>query len=441
MKKPLLLLALLVFCWVGSACAEPLDLRRAWEHARICDAGIRVAEAEYAMQQEEVAKARAALRPTIQAQTSRGRNVTRSSALEGTSYYNTESSSITLKQSLFNPGSSASYKKAQAIMAKSAEILRNEADDLMVRTVETYFNVLYADGAADLSRARVEAAAERLEQARRAVTNGLGTVTAVDEAQANYDSAVAGEMEALNSAEFNRRELERLTGIYARELCSLSADALSLDGPDPVDVDVWAALARENSPEIGAAEEGMKIARRELEKNRAAAYPSLDFVAGRSYSVSETSYTIDRAYDTYSFMLQFRVPMYTGGYISASVRQARAGCRKAEEEYAWYERQVDADIRRHHDAVLNAIAQVRACEKAVVSRQTALRSMQKGVQAGLSTRVEVLESRVKLLAAGQDLAKARYQYIINLLMLKDASGMISDADIDEVQSWLEEGKG
>ncbi|ACF47205.1 type I secretion outer membrane protein, TolC family [Prosthecochloris aestuarii DSM 271] len=440
MTKPLMLLMLSVLCGLGSASAESLDLRGAWEQARSYDARLRVAEAEYAMQQEEIAKARAALRPNIQAQSSRGRNSTRSSSLAGTSYYNTESSSITLKQSLFNLGSAASYKQAKAIAAKSGEILRNESNDLMVRTVEAYFNVLYAEEGVEVSRARVAAAAERLKQARRALKNGLGTVTAVDEAEARYDSVVADEIEARNSDEFNRRELERLTGIYARELRPLSAGLLPLDDPDPVDVDVWLALAMEKSPEIGAAEEGMNIARRELEKNRGAAYPSLDLVAGRSYSVSETSYTIDRAYDTYSLMLQLKVPMYTGGYISASVRQARVGCVKAEEEFSWYERQVVADIRRYYHAVLNAVLQVRAYEKAVISRETACRSTKKGVQAGLSTRVDVLESRVKLLTSRQDLAKARYQYIINLLMLKKASGLVSESDIDEIQSWLKSGE-
>jgi len=429
-------LTLLLSLVAKTAFCGSFDLLTAWEHARNYDAQVRVAEADNHMQQEEVAKARAALRPNIQAMTSRGRNMTSSTALPETRYYNTESSSFTLKQTIFNRSNGASYRQAKAVARKSDHVFRNEVNDLMVRTVEAYFNLLYSEDNLELQKAAVEASAEKLEQEKHALQSGLGTVTAIDEAQANYDMALAEEFKALNTLDFNRREMERLTGLYPEKVAKLSEQAFIPQKPVPGNVESWIVLALEKSPEINSAEQGMEIARRELQKNRGARYPALDLIAGRSYTLSETNYTIDKAYDTYSLQLQLKVPVYTGGYVSAAVRQAKAGYIKAEEEYSWNERQVVSDIRKYFDAVINSLSQITAFEKAVASRHTALKSARKGIHAGLSTKVDVLQANARLLAARQELSKARYQYILNLLMLKDTAGHISADDIRSVNNWL-----
>lgn len=436
MKKRIIVSLFVSLLAGSSACAETLDLQTAWEHARFYDAGIRVAAADNAMRQEETAKARAALRPAIQAQSSFGRNITNSNAFSSTQYYNTRSSSITLKQQVFDPGTEASYYKARAQAAQSSEQLRNETMNLMVRVAEAYFSLLYALDAVPVSRTRVEAAEELLKQQEYAFQKGIGTVTAVDEARANYDAALAEKIEAVNNASFSSHELERQTGIRDPEPVPLSCEAFRLDGPDPQDVGYWVNLARETSADIKAAEQGMEIARHELQKNKMARYPTVNLVAGRSYSLSETSYTIERAYDTYSVALQLEVPVYTGGYISASLRQAKAGSIKAGEEYTWHERQVIADIHKYYNGTLNAIAEVKAYEQAVASRIVSLKSVKKGLKNGLADKVEVLKAEEQLLLAELERSMARYRYIINLLMLKDTAGTINPSDLDEVNSWL-----
>jgi len=430
-KHSIVLLALTLLYW-NSGYGETLDLHTAWEHAMKYDARLRVARADQAFQQEEIAKARAAFRPNVQVQSSLGRNRTKSSSLPETTDYNTQSNSISLKQTIFNRINAASYKQAKAIAAKSNALFDNEKNELYVRTFEAYSNALLSESAVALSRSRCEASAAMLEQADHAFHNGLGTVTAVDEAQANYDIAIAEEHKALNSHDFNRRELERLTGVFPDTLQHLAPESLTLEGPVPADIDVWIAQAKENNPRLAAAGYDVEIAQRELQKNRAASYPALDLVAGKSYSLSETNYTIGRTYDTYSVALQVKVPMYTGGYISASVRQASNGRTKAEEEYRFYQQQIISGIRQYYHESLNAISRIRAYEKAVASRETSLKSKVKGVQSGLATRIDVLDARQKLLAARMELSKVRYQYLLNLLMLKNTAGTLSSDDLERI---------
>ena len=55
---------------------------------------------------------------------------------------------------------------------------------------------------------------------------------------------------------------------------------------------------------------------------------------------------------------------------------------------------------------------------------------------GLRTNMEVLDADQKLLSNRRNLAKARYQYILSRLQLKDSAGALSSADVDEVNGWL-----
>jgi outer membrane protein, protease secretion system len=439
MKKTLqciLLCSVLFHAHAGEAAAEKLDLLRAWKKASSYDARLRVARADHEMQQEEIAKARAALRPAVQVQSSLGRNMTSGNAFPDTRYYNTASNSITLKQQLFDPGSEASYYKAHAVALQSGEQFKNETLDLIVRTTEVYFNLLFAQEGVRLSQAKVAAAAERLKQQETALHNGLGTVTAVDEARADFDVARAEQTTARNALDLQRYELERLTGIAAAEPAALSVEDFTPKSPNPKDIESWISLALEESPDIGAARQAMEIAQQELKKNRAAKYPTLNLVAGKSYSLSETNYTIDRTYDTYSVVLQAEVPLYTGGYVSAAIRQASTGRIKAEEELTWYQRQVIADIRKYYNGTLNALSEIQAYEQALNSRRTSLASAEKALKNGLGSIVDVLDAQEQLLVSHLDLSRARYHYIINLLMLKDTAGTLTAFDLTEVNEWL-----
>jgi len=422
--------------------AESVDLSSAWQQAREYDAQLRISEAENAMQQEEVAKAQAGFLPSLQAQSSFGRNRTVSTSLvdpdnlKGRRYYNTESSSLTLKQQLVNLGTYASYKQAKAVAAKSDEALQNETTGLMVRVVEAYFNVLFAEGNKELAKAKQQAAEATFKQAEKALQNGLGTVTEVQKTKADLDIANAELLVSQNSFEFNRSEFERLTGIYPDEIAPVNDDLFKPQAPDPSDVGEWIAMARQQSPDIGMARQELEIARREVHKNQAAGYPTLDLVAGRSYSQSETNYTIDQIYETWSVSLQAKVPIYTGGYVSASVRQAKAGRIKATEEFSFYERQVVSDVRKYYNATINAMAQVDAFRLALTSRETALRSMEKGVESGMATSVDVLNARYELVTARQELTRACYQYLLNSIMLKDTAGILTEQDIHHLNTLL-----
>ena len=427
--------------------SQPLSLKDAYSFAVHYDTQFRSAEVDREISKEEVSKAGAAFLPTVRGSLSRGRNRTQSTTpylstyLYRDQYYNTISNGLTLKQPLFNLGNFASLKQAKAILAKSDFMLEYEHANLIVRISEAYFNVLYSEDNLSFTRAQAKAAFEQLQQAKKRYGGGFGTVTEINEAQASYDMSIADEMAAINGLEAGRRELERITGVYSDSLQHLSPAHLQLVEPEPRNVEAWVGLACQNNPRLDASRKEIEVAGKEVDKYRVSRYPQVELWLGRNYSQSETNYSIGSIYDTWSISLQASVPIYTGGYTSASIRQAQARKTKAYDEMEHQERSIVSDIRKYYYAQLNGVAQVKAYEQAVKSHEIALEGTKKGFIAGFRTNADVLEAQKKLLESRRNLAKSRYQYLMSSLMLKYSAGALSIADLEMVDNCLSGGAG
>ncbi len=419
--------------------ARPLNLLEAYQQALGYDARLRATQADNKAYKEEISKARAQFRPNVRLNAARGRNATEHAYLGRygrPDYYNTVNMGVSVRQPLFNLTSDSEYKQAKAVAAKSDAELHKEEASLIVRITEAYCNALYADDNLEFSQAQLKAAREQLQQAKRRFEKGFGTITEISEAQAAYDTALADELEIVNSVEFSRRELEHLTGEYPRELCKLLPAKLVLTPPEFDGVQHWIELALEGNQDILGAQQEIQVARREIEKQRAARYPTFDLLLGKNYSESENNYSIGSIYNTYSLTVQMSMPLYSGGYVSASVRQAQARWQKAQEQLNMQERGAQSDTRKYYNSVVVAIAQVKAYEQAVRSHEIALTGTKKGFEAGLRSNVDVLDAQQKLLAARRNLAKSRYQYILNGLLLKQSAGILAPGDIEELNGWL-----
>ncbi len=320
---------------------------------------------------------------------------------------------------------------------KSDADLEQERALLIVRLTEAYCNALYADDNVRFSEAHIKLVEEQLQQANGRFDRGFGTITEINEAKAAHEMAVADRIESLHSRDASYRELEELIGVNPDKLCRLQPARLVLQSPQPVSVDSWLQLALSDNHGVFAARQEMHAARREIMKQRAVRYPTLDLVGSRTYSESDNNYSIGSIYDTYSISLQANLPIYTGGYASAGVRQAKAKSLKAEEQLAWQEREVESDVRKFYNGILSSMAQVNAYEQAVMANETALIGTKKGFAAGLRSNIDVLDAQQKLFDSKRMLAKSRYQYILNKLMLKHIAGILKAADVVEVSGWMQ----
>ena len=95
-------------------------------------------------------------------------------------------------------------------------------------------------------------------------------------------------------------------------------------------------------------------------------------------------------------------------------------------------RVAERQARAAFQGVVSSIAQVQALRQGVVSQTSALDLKQEGYKAGVATVLAVLDSQRDLYMAKRDYAKARYDYLLYRLRLKQAAGSLSEEDLEGV---------
>ena len=134
--------------------------------------------------------------------------------------------------------------------------------------------------------------------------------------------------------------------------------------------------------------------------------------------------------------MQFNYPIYAGGGVFSQTREAKALYDQSNQALEQQRRNTVRQVRESYLGVLASISRVKALQQAEKSSKSALEANEVGLEVGTRTTVDVLDSRRTLFRAKRDLARARYDYILNTLRLKQAAGTLSPADIREVNKWL-----
>ena len=426
-----------------NAMADMLSLADAYQKALQYDATISASRADNTAEKQEIDKAFAAFLPQARVSLYKGRGITDSetpgslgSPVSRHSVYDSENYSFSVRQSIFNKANFASYSQAKSQVARSDALLEQDNLSLISRVSGAYLDALLSTENVRYSESQGISVQSQLDQAKRRFKLGVGTVTEVNEAQANLDDVTARALEWTNSLEYAKRAIENLTGVYPERLLGLDASKMPLTLTELKDVDSWIGNALSTNPAIVAAEQDVKIATQEIAKSNAGHFPTLDLVASRAHTLSDTNYTIGSTYNTDSVGLQLNIPIYSGGYVSATIRQSLAKLEQAQDKLSERQRAVTADVRKYFNALSNGVAKVQAYTQSVTSNEIAVVGTQKAYTAGMRTNVEVLNAQEKLFAAKRDLARERYQLIFNWMQLKQSAGVLTDADVQEANGWL-----
>jgi len=244
------------------------------------------------------------------------------------------------------------------------------------------------------------------------------------------------ELEARQNQDLTRRQLQLLINQPVTKLAKLNVNALKLNVPAPANLDEWTLKAEQSSPEIKAMEARLEQARRELSKAQAGHLPTLDAVAQWSNSGSENITRINSRYENKSIGLQLNVPLYSGGYVNSTIRQAVAEQTRAEESLEALRRDLGVRVHKEYRGVSEGVMRVRALEQAVRSAEQMMKSTQMSLKAGSRTQLDVLNAQQQYTMALRDLAQARFVYLMSKLKLSALAGDDAVASVDEVNSSL-----
>lgn len=437
----------LIACGMAlAASARATDLLDLYRLALAADPVYLTARATAEGGREVLPQALAGLLPQVSANYSRSRNSTDQSTqgfIPGTINsrrldYPAIASSISLRQPVIRLANVAGYQSAQAQVVAVEAVLAHELQSVALRVAGAYFDTLVARSKVAVVVAQREAYRGQLSAADRAMANGFGTRTDIDDAKARFDVASAQEIEARHNLRVAERSLSGIVNrrIRADALSDIDAARLKLELPDPPDVDSWMSHAESNNPQLQALRASVQTAEREVDKNRAGHLPTLDLAMSRSNNDSDTNTSIGSKYLTTSVGLQLNIPLYAGGQIDSVVRQAQANLDKARQQHEAGKRQIETEVEKEFGAVEAGVARIRALEQAERSAEQAVLSSRKGVDAGTRNSVDVLNALQQFAATRQELIQARYTYAFDQLKLAAAAGSLGESGVATINAWL-----
>ena len=355
---------------------------------------------------------------------------------------------VSLSQTLYNHANYQNYKISKLQVLQSEAEYTTAYQDFILRVANAYFNVLGAKDSLLFSEAEEKAIQRQLDQAEQRFEVGLAAITDVHEARARYDGARASVIIAQNLLDDANEALFEMSQQYYTELTQV---------PNDVDygmfqlktMDAYQELALAQNPDLMVAKVSSDISEKQIGVSRSGHFPTLSLSARKNHSFSPNTVSTqfdlntqvpvqfesgDQTSDTNSISLNLNIPIYSGGRTSSQVRQSASLHSAAMDRHEMTRRNTVRSVRNAYHGTLAAKSSVDARKQAMISAESGLEATEAGYEVGTRTIVDVLNSQRSLYQAQRDYSQAKYDYFIQYLTLKRASGTLNAEDIFDINN-------
>ncbi|VVN65346.1 Outer membrane protein TolC [Pseudomonas fluorescens] len=355
--------------------------------------------------------------------------------------YSSYGSSLTLQQPLLDYEAYAAYRKGVAQALFADENFRGKSQELLVRVLENYTKALFAQDQIDIALAKKKAFEQQFQQNEQMFRQGEGTRTDILEAESRYELATAEEIEARNEQDASLRELGALVGVPTIDIADLAPLEQNFQTftLQPANYDTWHEMAVANNPNLASQRQALEVARHEVERNRAGHLPKVSAYATVRQNESESGNTYNQRYDTNTIGIEVNVPLYAGGGVSASTRQASRAMEQAEYELDGKTRETLIELRRQFSACLSGVSKLRAYQKALTSAEALVVSTKQSILGGERVNLDALNAEQQLFTTRRDLAQTRYDYLMAWTKLHYYAGTLSEQDLARVDEAFGQG--
>ena len=420
--------------------AQADDLMQVYRAAQDNDPTFASAQATLNAGREKLPQGRAGLLPSL---TLSGNTVWNENDLSNSNgavfakqRFNSNGYQLTLSQPLFRWQNWVAYDQSKLQVMQAEATFVNARQDLILRVATAYFDVLFASENLAAVQANKAAISQQLESAKKNFEVGNATITDTHEAQARYDLVVAQEIAGESDLEVKKSALQSIIGRQPTALARLRKDA-EPGQPTPADMNQWVNAAEKDGITVQIQLALAEIAAREVDRQRAGHYPTVDLIANYGYAKSNTQGAGLIENDYQNVGVQLNIPLYLGGQVMSRQREASANRAAAMSALEGARRGAALSARQHYLGVANGLAQIRALKAALVSSQSALESNKLGYEVGVRINIDVLNAENQVYVTRRDLARATFDTLLAQLRLKAATGALGEDDVAAINALLD----
>ncbi len=355
--------------------------------------------------------------------------------------FNQHSWQAQLVQPIVDVAAYYTYKSAKALKAQAAQDYAASEQNLIVRTVSAYLEVLRSQAALDSTNAEEAAVKRQQEQVQQRFDVGLVAITDVLDATAAYDNVVVRRIQAERDQGIRFEDLYQLTGTLLRRGRS------SLD-------DFADRQSRSRSTKTSGSRSRWRTTRMfwhhaKPRSPRSATCardrqdicpPSTQSRVTTKGSVTTTNWQADRVFSATR-------PIRARSRCSSRCRSIKAAIRRREcarrarrllqsgEIVRNNEWAVSRDTRNLLRTVTTDVLRVQARIKSIKSSESALEATQTGYEVGTRNIVDVLQAQQRLYLSQFDYADSRYNYVRDLMLLKQTAGTLNSDDVAKLNAY------
>lgn len=444
------------------SCIYASDLLDAYNHARSNDPTLSRFNSLRRSASEGIALARAPLLPSISAKISLSEQASHGSVMtqgwqtsdgssgetnnqRTTDVTRKRSASITASQSILSLANSADLRAARLSSYAQNAAYDAALQQLAGRVATTYFRVLMNDDALSFAKENERVVVHQLERAEQRSYVGLSAVSDVQNARARRSTAKASVIDAEKELSDSREALTQITGQPTEVLKKLRAQ-LPLDLPSLSGLESWVSRAAEQSPIVLALQYEVESAEQRISSARARHLPTIDATVAyrktgiwprNENAVAAANGRGDKGRGTITVGIVLKIPIFGRNTAQSSVRQAIHQRDAAQDELEGTRRQVAREIRNRYRSVIGGISKIESTKSAAESSDGALDATQAGLEIGTRTLADVLAAELNLSAALGNYSRARHQFILDKLLLKQAAGTVELNDLKAINSLLQ----
>jgi len=327
---------------------------------------------------------------------------------------------------IFDLGLLREYQASGHRLEASKEDEKSTREETVLLATAQYLGLLRAEASVKAAESRVQLAESLAKQAHDLLSSGVATNIDVSRAEVRVLTERQALIDAQSEIESNTFALRRILNVPdSQQLEFLDADTFSqtplLDLPDPV------STALSKRPELLALSQRQEAAKDERKAAAVESLPKLVFAGGWNEQGSSPQ-SIDPGYD---YQVSFKVPIFTGGRLSAERKNAVLAEKKVQQQLLDARNRVEEQVR-------DGLVELQASHSDVDLGRQRLELANQEVElargrfaAGVTDNIEVTTAQDELAHANDGEIGALYRYNIARANLARAAGVIEQVYLQQ----------
>lgn len=202
---------------------------------------------------------------------------------------------------------------------------------------------------------------------------------------------------------------------------------LEIGEPIQGDPDVWINRALADRPDLKSLSLQKDMAKKEVDKAKAARLPSVNLTGNYEINSEE----LDDHGNSYTVGAALSLPLYTGGRVSAAIREAESNLKQADAMLRSLNQQVCGETRQAFFNARSAWERIPVSKAAVGQAEESLRIVKNRYDSGLFTITDLLDAEAAVRQSRMNHLKSLHDYQAAAARLALAAGSM-DEDMDSM---------